>query len=148
VWNVKTSIGGTLQGTEDTASSGGGFASNIQESTEGTLVLIDFVNVVGTLSYLGLDDISINLVVALIDIVEANLLKKTPGTQESSTVGGGVVFKTNLQSRPRQLVGTGTGQNTIAIDQSVGNLANNLLVGETNDKAVLGRLVLVLGLAA
>jgi hypothetical protein len=38
-------------------------------------------------------------------------------------------------------------QNTVTIDQGVCNLAYELGVGETNDKTVLGRLVLVLVLA-
>ena len=36
---------------------------------------------------------------------------------------------------------------TVAVNETVDNLADNLLVGEANDQTVLGRLVLVLGLA-
>ena len=75
-------------------------------------------------------------------------MEETTSAQKSSTVGGGVVLKTNIQSVTGELVGTGRGQDTVTIDERVSNLANDLTVGETDDETVFGRLVLVLGLAA
>jgi hypothetical protein len=43
---------------------------------------------------------------------------------------------------------TGLGKDTVSINERVGNLADYISVGETNNKTVLGRLVFVLGLAA
>jgi len=146
--NVKASISSTLQRAKDTASSGGGLASNIEKSAEWALVLIDLVNEVSGLTHLGLDYISINFSVTLVDIIKSNLLEETTSTEQSSAVGSSVVLQSNLKSITRQLVGRSTGQDAISVDEGVDNLANDLLVGETNDEAVLGRLVLVLGLAA
>mmetsp|Transcript_9613 Transcript_9613/g.14529 ORF Transcript_9613/g.14529 Transcript_9613/m.14529 type:complete len:263 (-) Transcript_9613:118-906(-) len=146
--DVKSTIGSTLQGTEDTASSGGGLAPNIEKGTEGTLVLVDLINVVGSLSNRGRDYISIDLVITLINIIQTNLLEETTSAQQSSAVGGGVVLKTNLQSVTGQFVRAGRRKNAVTIDQGVHNLADHLTVGETHDDTVLGGLVLVLGLAA
>lgn len=146
--DVKSTIGGALQGTEDTASSGGGLASNIEKSTEGTLVLIDLINVVCGLTDRGRDDISIDLVITLVNIIQTNLLEETTSAQQSSTVGGGVVLKTDLQSVTGEFVRAGRRKDTVTIDQGVHDLADHLTVGETNDDTVLGGLVLILGLAA
>jgi hypothetical protein len=148
VRNIKSTIGGALQGTKDTATSGGGLYTNIQKSTEGTLVLIDLINVVSSLTNSGRDDVAINLIITFVHIIQSNLLEETTSAQKSSTVSGSVVLKTDTQSVTGELVGTGRGQDTVTIDERVGNLADNLTVGETNDETVLGRLVLVLGLAA
>jgi len=148
VGDIKSTIGGALQGTEDTASSRGGLASNIKEGTEGTLVLIDLINVVGSLSNRGRDDISVNLVITLIDIIQTNLLEETTSAQQSSTVGSGVVLKSDLQSVTGEFVRAGRREDAVTIDQGVHDLADHLTVGETHDDTVLGGLVLVLGLAA
>mmetsp|Transcript_6418 Transcript_6418/g.11733 ORF Transcript_6418/g.11733 Transcript_6418/m.11733 type:complete len:276 (-) Transcript_6418:104-931(-) len=146
--DVKSTIGGALQGTEDTASSGGGLASNIEKSTEGTLVLIDLINVVCGLTDRGRDDISIDLVITLVNIIQTNLLEETTSAQQSSAVGGGVVLKTDLQSVTGEFVRAGRRKDTVTIDQGVHDLADHLTVGETHDDTVLGGLVLILGLAA
>jgi hypothetical protein len=148
VRDVQTSVGSTFECAKDTASGGGGFASYVKEGAEGALVLVDFVYKVGGFTHFGFDNISINFGVAFVHIVKANLLEETTSTEESGAVGGGVVLKTDLESVAGELVRTGRGQDAISIDERVDNLANDLLVGETNDEAVFGRLVFVLGLAA
>jgi hypothetical protein len=148
VGDVKTSIGGTLECAEDAASSRGGFASNIEEGTEGAFVLVNFIYKVSGFSHLSLDNISVNFGVALINIIQTNLLEQTTGTKQSGAVRGGIVLKTDLKSITGQFVRTGGSQNAIAIDETVHNLTDDLLVGETHNETVFGRLVLVLGLAA
>jgi len=146
--NINSTIGGTLKAAEDTASSGGGLASNIEEGAEGALVFIDLVDVVSLLSDLGLHNGSINLFISLVDIIESNLLEKTTGDKKSGAVGSSVVLKSDLESVTGELETGGRGKNAVTVDETVNNLADDLLVGETDDKTVLGRLVLVLGLAA
>jgi hypothetical protein len=138
VGNVETTIGGTLEGSKDTTSGGGGFASNIQKGAEGALVFVYLINVVCGFSNLGLDNIAIDFVIAFVDIIQPDLLKETTGTQETSTVGGGVVLETDRKSVAGQFVGAGRGQNTITVNEGVDDLANDLTVGETEDEAVLG----------
>mmetsp|Transcript_28688 Transcript_28688/g.61177 ORF Transcript_28688/g.61177 Transcript_28688/m.61177 type:complete len:241 (+) Transcript_28688:245-967(+) len=148
VRDVKSTIGGTLQGTEDTASSGSGLATNIQKGTEGTLVFVDLVDVVSGLSNLGGDNISINLVITFVNIIQTNLLEETTSTEQSSAVSSGVVLKSNIQAVTRELGRGSRSEDAISINEGVSNLADDLTVGETDDDTVLGRLVLVLCLAA
>mmetsp|Transcript_34087 Transcript_34087/g.71752 ORF Transcript_34087/g.71752 Transcript_34087/m.71752 type:complete len:301 (-) Transcript_34087:62-964(-) len=146
--NVKSTISGTLQGTENTASSGGGLASNIQQGPKGTLVLIHLIHIVGSLTNGSGDNVAVHLIIALINIIQSNLLEQTTSAQKSGAVSGGVVLKSNTQSISGQLVRAGRGKDAISINETVGNLADDLTVGETHDETVLGRLVLILCLAA
>jgi hypothetical protein len=148
VWDVQSTIGGTLQGTEDTAPGRGGLDTNIQKSAEGALIFIDLIDVVGSLTNGGRDDSSINFIISFIDIIKSNLLEETTGTKKTGAVSSGVVLKSNTQSITGQLVGASRSQNPVSINKRVCNLANNLFVGETNNETVFGRLVLVLSLTA
>jgi len=144
VRNIETTIGGTLQGTEDTATSGGSLASDIQKASERALVFVDLINEVLLLLVFSGDNLSIDLSVTLVNIIESKLLKKTTSTKKTGAVSSGVVLQANSQSVSWQLSGSGLSKDTITIDQGVCNLADNLTVGETNDKAVFWGLVLVL----
>jgi hypothetical protein len=70
-------------------------------------------------------------------------LQKTTSNQETSAVGSSVVLETNLESVTSKLSRFSGSKNAVSIDKRVSNLANDLAVGETNDKTVLWRLVLV-----
>jgi len=148
VRDVETAIGGTLEGAKDTAPRGGGLAADVEEGAEGSLILVYLVDVVGLLADLGANDLAIDLGVALVNIIEANLLKETTGTKETSAVGGTVVLKTDLEAVTGKLLGVSLAKDAITVDEGVGDLADDLGVGETNDQTVLGALVLVLGLSA
>ena len=76
VGDVEASVGGPLEGAEDAASGGGGLAADVEEGAEGALVLVDLVDVVGLLSLLAGDDLAVDLGVALVDVVEADLLEE------------------------------------------------------------------------
>mmetsp|Transcript_22629 Transcript_22629/g.54655 ORF Transcript_22629/g.54655 Transcript_22629/m.54655 type:complete len:207 (-) Transcript_22629:38-658(-) len=146
--NIESAIRGSLQGTEDTAAGGGGLASDIKEGAERTLVLVDLINVVSGLAIGGGDDVAINLVVALVNVVQSYLLEETARDQQSRAVARGVVLETDGQSVAGELVRARRGEDAIAIDEGVRDLADDLTVREAHDEAVLGGLVLVLGLAA
>ena len=59
---------------------------------------------------------------------------------------GSPVGETVVDAVARELARVGLGQDEIALEASVDDLANDVLVGEANNKAVLRRIVLVLGL--
>jgi hypothetical protein len=144
VGNVKTTISGSLEGSKDTSSSSGGFAANIEKSTEGALVVIDFLDVVGLLVVLGRNNFSVNFGVSFVKIVESDLFEETTGAEETGAVGGGVVLQTDRKSVTSELGGLSLAEDAISIDQGVGDLADDLGVCETHDKTVLWGLVLVL----
>jgi hypothetical protein len=148
VRDIKSTICSSLESSKNTASGGGSTTSNIKKSTEWTLILVNFINVVSLLSNLGLYNLGINLSITLVSFIKTNLLQKTTGYKKSSTVSSGIVLKTNLKSVTLKLLRTGLGKDTVSINERVGNLTDDISIGETNHKAVLGRLVFVLCLTA
>jgi len=146
VGDVESAVGCALEGAEDAAAGGGGLAADVEEGAEGALVLVDLIDVVGLLSLLAGDDLAVDLGVALVDVVEADLLEEAAGDEEACGVGGAVVLQADLEAVAGELLGVGLAQNAVAVDERVGDLADDLGVGEADDQAVLGALVLVLGL--
>ena len=106
--------------------------------------LIDFIDVVGLVVVFGRNNCSVNFGISLVDVIESNLLEETAGTEKTGAVGGGVVLQTNGKSVSAELSGLSLAEDAISIDQGVSDLADNLGVGETDNKTVLRRLVLVL----
>lgn len=122
VGNVKTTVNGTLHGSKDLGTSRGAGQTRIKESLEGTGTIL--------LTEFGLINTKVN--------------KDTAGNEETSAVSSGKVGKTNLDTEMGQLVGISRGENKVTLNLGVDDLADDVLVGETDDEAVLGGVVLVL----
>lgn len=140
VGDEDTTVGGTLHGTEDTGTGGGTDKTNVKEGLEGTA---------GAL--VGLDGLSeLVLTVGFLDtselLVKAELLEDTAGEEQTGGVGGSPVGQTLGETVALEFVGVGAGQDLVARDLRVDDLSDDIAVGETDDHAVLGRAVLVLGL--
>ena len=135
-----TAVGGTLHGTEDTGTSGGTDKTNVEEGLEGAAGAIVGLNGLGE----GV------LAVSLLDtsevLVEAELGQSTAGKQQTSGVGGSPVGETLGDAVALELVAVGSAEDLVTGDLRVDDLSDDVAVGETNDHAVLGRIVLVLGL--
>jgi hypothetical protein len=140
VGNEETTVGGTLHGTEDTGTSGGAGETNIKEDLEGAALL--------TVDLDGLGDVV--LTIGLLDtgevLVELKLLEDTAGKEKTGGVGGRPVGQTVGNAVGLELVGIRGHEDLVAGDLGGDDLANNVLVGEADDEAVLGRIVLVLRL--
>jgi hypothetical protein len=148
VRNVESAIGSSLESSKDTASSSGGTASYIQKGAEGTLVLIHLIDKVGlSINFSGYN-FGIDLGVSFIKLIQTNLLQQTSSDKKTGAVRSGIVLETDLESVTAQFRALGLAEDAISINERVGNLANDLGVGESNDEAVLAGLVLVLVLAA
>ena len=144
VGDIESTVGGSLEGSKETVSGGGGLATNIQQGAEGALVVVDFLDVVGLVVPLGGNDFSVDLGVSLVHIIESDLLEETAGAEKTGAVGSGVVLQTDRESVAAEFGGLGLAEDAVTIDESVGDLADNLGVGETDYETVLGGLVLVL----
>ena len=140
VGDEDTTVGGTLHGTEDTGTSGGTDKTNVEEGLEGAAGAIVGLNGLGE----GV------LAVSLLDtsevLVEAELGQSTAGKQQTSGVGGSPVGETLGDAVALELVAVGSAEDLVTGDLRVDDLSDDVAVGETNDHAVLGRIVLVLGL--
>jgi hypothetical protein len=140
VGDEDTTIGGTLHGGEDTVTGGGADETNIKEGLEGA-----------ALAVIGLDGLGEGvLTVGLLDtselLSETQLGKGAAGKEQAGGVGSGPVGETLGDAVALELVGVGRGEDLVAGDLRVDDLGDDVAVGEANDHAVLGRIVLVLGL--
>lgn len=137
VGDVDTTIRGALHGGEDTGTSGGALETDIKEALEGTGSILK-----------GLDhlDGAIGLLDTGVLILEAELGKDTAGQEKTSGVSSGPVGETVLDAELGELVSVGSGKNVITLELGVHDLADDVRVGEADDHAVLGGVVLVLGL--
>lgn len=135
VGNIETTINCTLQGTEHTSTSRGSNQTNIKNGGEGAGTLLLLLNVVHLTSDLG---------DTLISLIQVQGGQQAASAQQTSAVGSGIVLQTERDAIARELRGVGEGKNNITLDRSLNNLADNLLVGESDDEAVLRRVVLVL----
>lgn len=140
VGDQKTTVGSTLHGTEDTGTSGGTGKANVEEGLEGAAL-----TVVG-LGGLGEGELTIGLLNTGEVLIETELLQDTAGEEETGGVGGSPVGQTVLDAVGLELVGVGSGEDLVTRDLGRDDLGDDVLVGEADDHAVLGSIVLVLGL--
>jgi hypothetical protein len=59
---------------------------------------------------------------------------------------GSPVGQTTLNAKAGKFVSVSSGENVVTLELSIDDLADDVSVGETDDKSVLGGVVLVLGL--
>lgn len=147
VGDVKSTVRGTLHGSEDLGTSGGVLDSNIKKGTERSLLVIDLLNEVGAAVDLGGDDLTSGLLDTSVDLIKAELLEKAAGKQQASAVSSSVVLQANSESVLGKLLGGSRAEDLVAVDLSIDDLAEDVLVGEADDQAVLVRRVLVLVLS-
>jgi hypothetical protein len=159
VRNEDTTVRAALHGTEDTGTGGGAGETDVQEDLEGAALL--------TVDLGGLSEGE--LTVGLLDtdevLVHLELLEHTAGEQKTGGVGGRPVGQAVGDTVGLELVGTAFlladashtvpwqsmdvlcgHEDLVTTNLGVDDLADDVLVGEADDEAVLGRIVLVLGL--
>jgi hypothetical protein len=135
-----TTVGSTLHGTEDTGTSGGTGKTNIEEGLEGAAGAL-----IG-LSSLGEGELTIGFLNTSEVLVKSELLEGTAGKEETCGIGGSPVGQTVGDAITLELVGVGAGEDLVTGDLGVDDLSDDVAVGEADDQAVLGSVVLVLGL--
>lgn len=84
--NVKSTVTSTLQGTEDSRTSGGSLETNIQEALEWVSLSLMLGNVISS---------AISLGDTLVHGVHAEFLEQSPREEKTSAVGGGIVGETS-----------------------------------------------------
>mmetsp|Transcript_126048 Transcript_126048/g.177843 ORF Transcript_126048/g.177843 Transcript_126048/m.177843 type:complete len:209 (-) Transcript_126048:8-634(-) len=135
--HVHTTISCTLEGTKDSGTSGGTSQTQIKNCLEGSC----------TLTFLNFVVLTIDLSATLVLGVQLVLLQQTTCAQETSGVACGVVGETHSGTIGGEFVCVGISDDHVSLHLGVGNLADDVLVGETDDESVLGGVVLVLVLA-
>lgn len=138
VRDVETTVGSTLHGAEDTGTGGGPSKTNIEVRLEWAAGLaIDFGG-------LGDGELAVGLLNTLESLVKLELGKCAAGEEKTGAVGSGPVGETVGDTEALQLVGVGCAEDLVSGELRGDDLADNVLVRETDDQAVLGGVVLVL----
>jgi len=135
VRDVETTVTGTLEGTEDTVTGGGADETDIEESLEGSGGVSDGSHVVS---------ISITLGVTGVFIGKLQAGEESSGGEESNTVGGSVVGGSSLESVSGELLRVSVDHDLVTLEGGMDDLADDSLVGSSDNESVLSGVVLVL----
>ena len=134
VGNVKSTVGGTLQGTEESVTGGGPLETDIEEDLErsGLVISVHYAihcmmrsqsvcrlkrtrEDVFQLTSLGDGHLTIGLGNTLVLLVQAELLEGTTSTEETGGVSGGPVGKTVLDSVSGKLLGGSGSEDKVSL---------------------------------
>ena len=88
--------------------------------------------------------VTINFDLTFIEWVQSEFLEDTTTDEETSSVGGGVVGQTARDTISWQLMWVSSTDDNVTLKASVGDLGNDVLVGDTDYKSVFWGVVFVL----
>ena len=141
VGDEDTAVRSTLHGTKDTSTSRGSVETHVEEALEWATLFTVNLGGLGKLVF----------TICFFDtgegLVEVEFLEGTASEQETGSVGSRPVGQTVLDSISLELVRIGSAENLVAREFGSHQLADDVSVGETDDEAVFGSVVLVLGLS-
>mmetsp|Transcript_29808 Transcript_29808/g.88273 ORF Transcript_29808/g.88273 Transcript_29808/m.88273 type:complete len:255 (-) Transcript_29808:45-809(-) len=137
VRDVQAAIKGSLESSKYLGTSGGALEASVQQAVEraGAILRLNRVR------------LPISLLNTLVGVCQVQLGQNTTRHEQSDTVGGRIVSESTAETVFRQLVRVSSCQHNIASDRGIHNLARDVPLGKTNNKAVLASVVLVLILA-
>jgi len=135
VRDVETTVTGTLHGSEDTVTGGGADETDIEESLERSRSVLNSLNVV---------DITVNLAGSLVFVSELEAGEESSGGEETNTVSSGVVGGSSVKSVLRKFLRVSVDHDTITFEGGVDDLADDSLVGSSDNESVLSGVVLIL----
>jgi hypothetical protein len=115
VGNVETTIAGSLESTEDSASGRSLSQSNVKEDLEWSSSTVDFL--CERVATIGLSD-------TLVLVCQSNLCQRTTRNQETGGICGSPVLETVLDPVLGQFRGVGGGKDNIALELGVDDLAD------------------------
>jgi len=138
VGDVETAVDGAFQSSEDFVSGGGSGETGVEEASEWTWTVVGWLYVVF---------VTVDFFLSLVEFVELHLGEKSSGEEETGAVVRGVVGEADLDSEFGELVGVSGADDNITAHSWVGNLADDIPVGGSNDQSVFWgvEFVLVLG---
>lgn len=116
----KTTIGGTLHGTENTGTGGGAVKTNVEVGLEGAAHLaVNF-------SSLGELELAVNLLNTLESLIKLQLGKSAASQEKTSGISSSPVGKTVLDAVEGKLVGIGSGEDLVTNNLGGDDLADHL----------------------
>ena len=140
VGDQDAAVRGALHDAEDAGTGRGAGKADIEVGLEGAALAV-----VG-LGGLGEGVLAVGLLDTGEVAVNAELGEHAAGEEQARGVGSGPVGQAVLDAVGAELVRVGGGEDLVAVDLGRDDLGDDVAVGEADDQAVLGRIVLVLGL--
>ena len=128
-----TTIASALHGAEHAATGTRTTKSNVEIRLERPWCLV-IIQSFGDLEF------SVGFSNAFVLVCETQLGQRSAGSKQASRVGSGPIGKTMVDTIARQFFRRGGDKNKITLKASVDDLDNDLLVGETDNEAVLWRI--------
>ena len=113
-----STVGSTLESTKDTRTGRGTLQSNVEETLEGTRLVIA--------QRLNLGHLTIGLSYTLVLVSKIEDGECTTGDEQTSGVSGGPVGKPSLDTVTAELLGRGLGENLVTVDLGVNDLASDV----------------------
>jgi len=139
VWDVEATVDGALESTEHLVAGGGSGETGVQEASEWAWTVVAWLHVVL---------VTIDLLLALVKLVELHLLQQSSSEQETGAVVGSVVLEANRDAEFGQLMGVSGADDNITAHSRVDDLADDISVGGSYNKSVFWGVELVLVLSA
>lgn len=140
VGDEDATVGSALHDAEDAGTGRGAGKTNVQDGLEGAALAVL------SLGSLGEGVLAVGLLNTSEGLIQTQLGEDTAGQQETSGIGSSPVGQTVVDAIGAQLVRVSGGEDLVTVDLRGHHLSDDVPVGETDDQAVLGRIVLVLGL--
>merc|ERR1712121_508516 len=128
VGDVDASVNGALEGAEDLGSGGSTSQADVEVSAEGAVFSVDVLNA---------KILAVGLSLALVNLVQTELGKNSPGYQETRAVGGGVVRQPDLDAVFGEFVRVSGLDNHVSVNTGVRYLTGDVLVRESDNQSVL-----------
>lgn len=145
VRDVQAAVHCSLQGTKDTVASRRRPDADVKDGSERPPSLLDLGHpVLALLVVLRLHHLASHRRLALVEVAHAELVQEAPCNKQAGRVARGVVLQANLDAVAGQLGRIRGREYLVAVNLAVDNLGDHVVVGQADDQAVAGALVLVL----
>ena len=128
---MKTAVESTLESSEDARTSRSGLETNIEAHLEGALL---------SLNIFSEEILTIDLLLTLVDVIKAEEFEGAAGQQKAGGIAGSPVLQTEAarQTVANKLLGISLSKDLVALDGRIGDLSQDIPVGNANDHAILG----------
>lgn len=133
--DVETTVTGTLHGSEDTVTGGGADETDIKEGLERSG---------GVLNGLNTEEVTVALSLSGVFVGKVEGGEESSGGEESNAVSSGVVGGSVGHSVLGKLLRVSGNHASVTLEGSVDDLADDSLVGSSDNESVLSGVVLVL----
>ncbi len=128
--DVQTTIESTLERAEDASAGRSGLETNIKAHLESALLALDILSE---------EILTIDLLLTLINLIEAEQLEGAASEEQASSIASGPILKTEAawETVVHKLLGSSLRKNLVSLDGGIRDLGQNIPVGDADNHAIL-----------